>query len=200
MEIILVRHGESEADILNVHEGRADFSLTSKGRQQAEALAEYGSKHFSVSHIYSSTLKRAKETADIINHKLNRPISFVEDLMEWNNGVLAGLSREEAMEKYPEPKGGRKPHEPIEEGESYLDFRLRAERVFSTLRHKHADESIMIVSHGGAISNMLNAFYQMPVVSPYLFSTGDTGFHLLAIKNNERLTRVLNCQVHLIRK
>ncbi|WP_241973191.1 histidine phosphatase family protein, partial [Bacillus cereus] len=38
MQILLIRHGESEADILNVHEGRADFELTKKGRQQVQRL------------------------------------------------------------------------------------------------------------------------------------------------------------------
>ncbi len=38
MQILLIRHGESEADILNVHEGRADFKLTEKGREQVQRL------------------------------------------------------------------------------------------------------------------------------------------------------------------
>ena len=41
MKILLIRHGESEADILNVHEGRADFELTERGYQQAQKMAEY---------------------------------------------------------------------------------------------------------------------------------------------------------------
>ena len=38
--ILLIRHGESEADLLKVHEGRADFSLTEQGKQQAAAMAK----------------------------------------------------------------------------------------------------------------------------------------------------------------
>ncbi len=40
MQILLIRHGESEADILHVHEGRADFELTDKGRQQVQRLVQ----------------------------------------------------------------------------------------------------------------------------------------------------------------
>ena len=40
MQILLIRHGESEADILHVHEGRADFELTEKGRQQVQKLVQ----------------------------------------------------------------------------------------------------------------------------------------------------------------
>ena len=39
MKLLLIRHGESEADLLDVHEGRADFPLTERGRRQARAMA-----------------------------------------------------------------------------------------------------------------------------------------------------------------
>lgn len=61
MRIILIRHGESEADILHVHEGRADFSLTPKGREQAKAMAAWLHSNYHLNRIYSSTLKRAAE-------------------------------------------------------------------------------------------------------------------------------------------
>lgn len=41
MRLLVVRHGQSEADILKVCEGRADFSLTKLGHEQAESTAEY---------------------------------------------------------------------------------------------------------------------------------------------------------------
>ena len=41
MILLVIRHGESEADILDVHEGRADFELTQKGHRQAAAMAKY---------------------------------------------------------------------------------------------------------------------------------------------------------------
>lgn len=46
MQILLIRHGESEADILHVHEGRADFELTDKGRQQVQRLVQKVKKIF----------------------------------------------------------------------------------------------------------------------------------------------------------
>lgn len=41
MRLLIIRHGESEADLLDVHEGRADFPLTERGHKQAKAMAEY---------------------------------------------------------------------------------------------------------------------------------------------------------------
>jgi len=46
LDIIVIRHGQSEADILNVHEGRADFSLTELGNKQGLAMSNF------LSHIY----------------------------------------------------------------------------------------------------------------------------------------------------
>ena len=59
----MIRHGESEADTLDVHEGRADFELTQKGHRQAAAMAKYVAGNYRLTRIYASTLKRAAQTA-----------------------------------------------------------------------------------------------------------------------------------------
>lgn len=96
MQILLIRHGESEADILNVHEGRADFELTEKGRQQVQRLVQKVKADFPPDFIWASTLKRARETAETLAEAIQCPIQLEEELMEFNNGVQAGLSFEEA--------------------------------------------------------------------------------------------------------
>ena len=54
-----------------------------------------------------------------------------------------------------------------------------------------------IVSHGGFISQFIKAFLKQPNVSEFAFATGDTGIHLLEIKDNARIIRFLNNQEHL---
>lgn len=88
LQILLIRHGESEADIMNVHEGRADFPLTELGRKQVRLMAEKVKHEYPPHFIFSSTLKRASETAKILADKVGCPIQFEDDLMEQNNGVL----------------------------------------------------------------------------------------------------------------
>jgi len=58
-------------------------------------------------------------------------------------------------------------------------------------------ERVAIVSHGGTISNLLKAFLKQPMNSEFIFPTGDTGIHLLEIKENARIIRFLNKQEHL---
>lgn len=101
MELLIIRHGQSEADLLGVHEGRADFPLTELGKEQAKRMAEYVAIHYPPDIILSSPLKRAQSTAFILQKTVACQLVEDSNLMEFNNGVLAGLSREVAAAKYP---------------------------------------------------------------------------------------------------
>lgn len=198
MELLIIRHGQSEADLLGVHEGRADFPLTELGVQQAERMSAYVAAYFPPDIILTSPLRRAKGTALLLKAETGCELIEEKDLMEFNNGVLAGLARGEAAVKYPLPPNGRPAHIPIENGESELEFRFRAERIFHQIIFDYRDyKRVAIVSHGGLISQFLRAFLQQPISSEYLFATGDTGIHLLEIKESKRVVRFLNKQKHL---
>jgi 2,3-bisphosphoglycerate-dependent phosphoglycerate mutase len=199
VDIVLIRHGESEADILHVHEGAADFPLTELGRKQANEMAKVVHAKFKPDAIWASTLKRASETADILSSVTGVEVKKDDALREYNNGVLAGLSFEEADRLYPEPVGGRKPHERILHGESSLEFRLRAEMVFlKILTEAEGLDRIAIVSHGGMISNLLKAFLNIPLHANYGFYTGDTGMHLLRMTEQGRAIVFLNQDHHTL--
>ncbi|GGA33676.1 histidine phosphatase family protein [Psychrobacillus lasiicapitis] len=198
MELLIIRHGQSEADLLGVHEGRADFPLTGLGEQQAKRMTTYVAAQFPPDVILTSPLKRAKVTALLLQGEVGCQLIEERDLMEFNNGVLAGLSREEAAVKYPLPPNGRPPHIPIENGESELEFRFRAERIFQKIINHYRDYNrVAVVSHGGLISQFLRAYLQQPISSQHFFATGDTGIHLLEIKEDKRVIRFLNKLEHL---
>lgn len=198
MELLIVRHGQSEADLLGVHEGRADFPLTKLGEQQARKMAAYVSEHLPPDIILASPLLRARSTAEMLQELMGCDLFLENDLMEFNNGVLAGLSREEASIKYPLPPKGRPIHIAIEQGESELDLRFRAEKIFHKIILDYQSYNrVAIVSHGGLISQFIKAFLKQPNSSEYVFATGDTGIHLLEIKENTRIIRFINKLEHL---
>lgn len=198
MELLIIRHGQSEADILQVHEGRADFPLTELGELQAHKMAQYVATSYPPEIIISSPLQRAKRTAEILQSAVGCEVKVDSDLMEFNNGVLAGLPREEALKKYPIPEGGRPIHEAIQEGESELEFRFRAEMVLNKLLYDyHHFKRVAVVSHGGLISNLIKGFLNQPNNTSCAFATGDTGIHLLEIRDQLRIIRFLNNQNHL---
>lgn len=198
MELLIIRHGQSEADLLCVHEGRADFPLTKLGEQQARDMAAYVTEHLPPDIILASPLLRAKSTAETLQKSVGCDLLLEDDLMEFNNGVLAGLSRKEALIKYPLPPDGRPIHVPIEKGESELELRFRAEVIFNKIILDYQSYNrVAIISHGGLISQFIKAFLQQPNTSEYIFATGDTGMHLLEIKENARVIRFINKQEHL---
>ncbi len=199
MKLLLIRHGESEADLLGVHEGRADFPLTALGKRQAELMAMHVAERSSPQLILTSPLKRARKTAAILNEKLDCELIEEPLLKEFNNGVLAGLSREEAAIKFPLPEGGRPIHVPIQDGESELNIRFRAESVLSKILVDYQENDVVVlVSHGGLLSHLLNSFLRQPIHTEFIYSTGDTGIHLIETKNQKRIVRFLNKQEHLI--
>ncbi len=57
MKLIVIRHGESVADILSVNEGRADFELTEKGKLQAVKLSQYISRNYIVNSIFQCEIR-----------------------------------------------------------------------------------------------------------------------------------------------
>ena len=196
MKLLVIRHGESEADLLDVHEGRADFALTERGHRQAEAMANYVAENYKISKIYASTLTRAKQTAGHLSAKTGISIVFDENLMEFNNGLLAGLPRAVVREKYPEV-----PDLPIDKAvygqESQVEFRQRAEKALSrVISESQADETIAIVSHGGMINQLYRSLFEMPVDCKFFFNTADTGIHIWSVSNTERRVVKANFDEH----
>ncbi|MEG0895412.1 MAG: histidine phosphatase family protein [Oscillospiraceae bacterium] len=177
MRLLVIRHGESEADLMDVHEGRADFNLTPKGHIQAEAMANWVKGKYKVNKIYCSTLKRAYQTAEHLSKAIEVPIITDENLMEFNNGLIAGLSRKEAQEKYPYMPN-LPVHASVYQQESELEFRFRADYILSKiLSESSEDDIIAIISHGGMINELFRSFIRLPVDSEIYYSTGDTGIH-----------------------
>lgn len=198
MKLLFIRHGQSEADLLNVHEGRADFSLTSLGREQATKLAQSLVGRYQVERIIASPLKRAVQTAEIINSVYNCGIIFEEKLMEFNNGVLAGMDREQAKQKYPLPQGGRPITKAILQGESELAFRQRVEYAYHEIMDTYKEiKCIAIIAHGGTINHLLNILLGNSIKAPFIFPTGDTGFHDIEYHHGKIVIRSLNNQGHL---
>jgi len=197
MRLLVIRHGESEADILGVREGRADFELTGRGHRQAEAMSEYVSENYSVARIYHSPLKRAVQTARHLALKTQAPLISEENLMEFNNGLLAGLAHDVADEKY--PKAEVPLHLSVYEQESALEFRYRAEYMLSKLiAENDKNSTLAVVTHGGMINQLYRAYFRLPLDSDFSFWTGDTGIHEWVINGSSRILARANYIPHSI--
>lgn len=194
MQILLIRHGQSEADLLHVHEGRADFPLTELGIEQVHKMAQRVANEFPPEMIWASTLQRASETASVLQRTVGCPIEYLPELREMDNGEQAGRPITEGpmpWELLHHEKVGTT-------GESWIEFRGRAEQVFSYIReHSRSYKRIAIVAHGGTISRLIETFLQLPVIHNLYFHTDDTGIHLLEYNDIGRKISFANSTAHL---
>ncbi len=185
LRLILVRHGQSIADIDGRHEGRADFQLTELGIEQANLAAQYLFKHYEIDKIYCSPLKRAKKTAEIIASMVGRVPKMVEDLMERNNGEIAGLTYAEAKKKFPLFVDNIEIYKPLPGGESLIDFRMRIENFWHKFIHEELEteieRTVCIVAHSGTISMLFKAILELSINTKANFPTADTGIHEIEI-------------------
>jgi 2,3-bisphosphoglycerate-dependent phosphoglycerate mutase len=187
-------------DIEERFEGRADLELSDLGIEQARRVATWIRRYYLPDYIISSPLKRARKTAEIIGDKCSISVSLEPEIMEWNNGLLAGLKRDEGMKKYPLPTGGRKAHHTYADTESYIQFRARAESFLSKLAETFEDrpgKRICLVSHGGFINMLFRSFFRLPVDMDTSILCGDTGVHLWHLNGRERKIIFNNYQEHI---
>ncbi len=197
MDLFLIRHGQSEADLLDVHEGRADFPLTELGRRQAQDMAHWMAGAHALDKVYSSTLLRASQTASYLADAYGLEPQFEKDLMERDNGLLAGIDYKEAERLYPQA-AALPVHRALYNMEPVLDFRCRAERVLSRiLEEAQGLKAVAIVSHGGLINRLCHCLLRLPLQSDAVFYTGDTGIHGWRLTEGRRSILFLNKTEHL---
>ena len=104
-KILLIRHGESEANEKGFFAEQTDIPLSEKGKLQAEKAAAWICENYCVDKIYASDLQRAYETAKPIAERLNLSIESSKNLREINAGEWQGKSFNDLEENYAESYG-----------------------------------------------------------------------------------------------
>ena len=161
MKLYFVRHGESEANTRRVISNReSPFGLTDLGREQAKVLAER-LKNISFTAIYSSPVRRARETAEILCQTFHRPYQVTEALREYDCGVLEDQSDDVSWSLHREIYDDwtinhnyqRKP----EGGECFEDIGNRFVPFIESLTHDglSTDHHVLFIGHGGLFQLML---------------------------------------------
>lgn len=147
-EIILARHGETQWNVEEVFRGRIDVELNENGIKQAELLAGYLS-NLKIDSIYSSPLKRALKTAELIANHHELEVKIAPGLIDFDYGEWQGLPHQEVKDKYKELYAEWLSHPDkvkMPGGESLNDVRERAMDVVSDAITKY-EGTIVLVSH-----------------------------------------------------
>jgi 2,3-bisphosphoglycerate-dependent phosphoglycerate mutase len=153
--ITLMRHGRSLADDEQVHEGRYDSPLTDVGRKQyLQRANEWKIENKQFDLIISSTMQRARSSAQIVADALNVPIVHELDWMEMDNGSLAGMPFDLAAKQFPRPVF-RSPYEAFcGNGESSWQIYCRAARAMEALIRR-GPGVYLVIAHGMIINEAL---------------------------------------------
>lgn len=189
MKLLILRHGESEDDIINAYGGWADFQLTEKGKHQAqEAALKIKTLKDKFDVVLTSPLKRAYETAEIIANTNNLALKTFEYIKERNTyGLLCGMIKNEAKEKYPWLVEALETNNFVDGGERDEDIKTRVKKAFELISHLEY-KNIIMVTHGV----FLKSFFP-EVISKKLTKKEDAGFILLDIKHSDD-GKVLECK------
>jgi 2,3-bisphosphoglycerate-dependent phosphoglycerate mutase len=196
MELMILRHGQSMGDIEDRHEGRADFALSPLGHKQAQRAAHYLASHYPPDRIISSPLLRARDSAAYVAKALQMEVEHEEALEDWNNGILAGMLRSEALEKYPYPPQGRPYYEPLYGGESQLQLRARVEAFWGKLLQSDT-RRVCLVTHAATINVLFRCLLNLPIDTTVHLQTREGAFHYWCITPKFRQVVFSNFQEHL---
>jgi broad specificity phosphatase PhoE len=155
--VIFIRPGETDWNRDLRYQGWVAIPLNAYGVRQAQRLANY-IRNIGVAVLYSSDLKRATETANILAEKLGSEPVVDKRLRERNIGMWQGLTQKEMQTWYPaeyaqfvaDPDGYR-----VADGESRKDVRERILEAFNQYLAADKGETIAILSHSTAINALL---------------------------------------------
>ncbi len=187
-QLILIRHGETVWNTERRMQGHLDSPLTARGLWQAEQLGER-MQSLPFTTLYSSDLPRAHRTAQHIAAVTSHAIVTDERLRERNFGMFEGLTQAEMQAREPQAYArfmSRDPQYAVPGGESPAEFFARCRAALEELAHRHADETIAVVTHGlvldcayrAASGLALEAQRPVPLVNASLnwFSCGHDGW------------------------
>jgi 2,3-bisphosphoglycerate-dependent phosphoglycerate mutase len=163
MNLILIRHGQSEWNALNQFTGWKDPDLTAKGIEEAHNAGRIiNNLKINFDLVFTSALVRAQNTAEIILKEINQPLSTIKNqaLNERNYGDLAGLNKDDARKRWGDEQVHiwRRSYDiPPPGGESLKDTGERVLPFFmkEILPHVCEGKNVLVAAHGNSLRSLI---------------------------------------------
>ena len=194
MRIVIVRHGETEYNKLGIIQGQSQVPLNERGRAQAAEVAEF-LKHEEFNYLYCSGLKRAQDTAEIINKSLNLRIIADNRLNERNYGTWENKKREDLIRQYPDLTNSLfsgDSDSKYHNGESVDELKNRSIEFFNHIISEHRESDvILVVTHGGPIKMMLG-YVNGLAPEEYFQQAGINNGQIFKIEYKNRRFKLMN--------
>jgi broad specificity phosphatase PhoE len=189
LEVVLVRHGETEWSRTGLHTGRTDIPLTDLGRRQADQLAGMlEGRAFEL--VMSSPLSRARETYE--RAAIAAPAEIIDDLLEWDYGTYEGVSTPETRQEIPDWSVWT---HPIIQGETVEAVGDRADSVIGRLFDATGD--IALFAHGHLLRILAARWLGLPADAGRHLALNTATISTLGFERENRVIRRWNEGCHL---
>jgi len=185
VEVVLVRHGETEWSRELKHTGRTDVPLTQKGEEQARVVGEaLRGREFAL--VLSSPLRRALDTARLAGFEPE----VREELAEWDYGELEGLKTVDIRKDVPDwtiwGSGASG-------GESVAEVEARVDRILAELQRQSGD--VLVFGHGHVLRVLAARWIGLAATDGRLFALDSGTLGTLGFERETRVVRVWNAAV-----
>ena len=152
--LLLVRHGESEANRRDLFAGFYDPDLEELGVRQAEATAKHLAEHYHIDKVYASDLQRAYKTGKAIANRCGVSITAEPGMREISGGEWEAQYYPSLMERYPEEFGrwiNDIANAGCPGGETVLAFSNRIMTTLEKIAKESEGKTVVVATHATPI-------------------------------------------------
>jgi len=190
LRIYLARHGQTDWNLEGRTQGGIDTALNDTGRRQAQDLtARLAGIPFDA--IYSSTLQRSRETADLVRGQ--RQVTSLPGLGERRFGRFEGRLTSDPQTGPELERRMWSPDDSLDGGESLNTFRDRVRTALDTIRKKHPRGSVLIVGHSYTNRMILSIVLGLSIEQMRSFEQSNDELYLIELEsgNSPRLWKLV---------
>ncbi|MDH7488618.1 MAG: histidine phosphatase family protein [Anaerolineae bacterium] len=200
--LLLVRHGATQANEIGYWQGWEDTALTEVGMAQAQAVARRVAREFAPVAVYSSSLRRALQTAEPIAQAVACPLIPHDGLREIHFGQISGLSLEQFRKGFPALFEAWTDKTNLDfawpGGESRRAFFTRVWGAVDEILAAHpGDDTVVIVAHGGSLRAALAYLLPGQFTNWWTYDLRNASLTVVDVAAGEAQLRLLNDCAHL---
>jgi broad specificity phosphatase PhoE len=201
-QLFLVRHGQTVGNVQQVWQGWTGGELTPLGVQQAQATARHlAACGQTFDALYSSPLRRAWQTAQVVGRALGLSPLAHEGLKEIWFGEIEGMTWDEFAARYPDVHRRWSDRSDMSftwpGGESRAEVHRRARQAIQDIAARHDGQSIVVVAHGGTLRAILAHLFPAQLGQPWRHSLDNCSLTRVWLTPDGPQLLALNDQSHL---
>ena len=197
-KLFLVRHGETDWNKEGRYQGQSDIELNATGIRQAERLRDRVNGE-RIDAIYSSDLRRALTTAEIVASGQGLDVMICSELSEIDFGELEGKNFAETL-LHPTHSRWWKSRDPqmcLPGGESMNQVSSRVSQFITRINTLSSEETILVVAHGMSLRALLCLLLEMDVKYWWQFQLSHASLSMVRLSQWGPILSLLNDTSHM---